>query len=120
MKIFIPIVLLFGMAAGLAQSITHWTKWVSRPTAERRKIVEKAVTLKAGDSYQSVTNALGKPDLDEGFGSDGKGPTQHILHYNLSRPEGFPIDSDHARFVRVYLDFKTKRVQHIFIKASLQ
>lgn len=122
MKKLIPFVLLVGVAAALAQSITHRTKFVSRPAGEARRLVEKAVTLKAGDSYQTVTNALGKPDLDQGFGgrSDRPGPAQRLLHYNLSRPEGTPLGGEHAMFVQVYLDFKSERVDSIFIKASLR
>lgn len=31
----------------------------------KRKLVEKAMALKVGDSFQTVTNALGKPTYDQ-------------------------------------------------------
>ena len=122
MKTLIALVLVIGLAAVVAQSITEHTKIIGLPPAAARKLVEKAVTLKSGDSYQTVTNALGKPDLDQAFGgrSDRPGPAQRCLHYNLFRPEGAPLGREPARYVEVYLDFKTERVDSIFIKASLQ
>ena len=127
MRTFIPILLLIGIVAALAQSITEHTKFISRPAGEARKIVEKAVTLKAGDSYQTVTNALGKPDLDQAFaaraeysGQTNMPPAQRMLHYNLSRPEGTPLGGANARYVQVFIDFKTERVDSIFIHASLR
>lgn len=122
MNIRIPFVLLVVTGSVLAQSITDYTRWVARPAGEHRKLVEKAVTLKRGDSYQTVTNALGKPDLDQAFGatSGRSGPTQRRLHYNLSRPEGFHWESEHARFIQVLINYETERVDYIFIKATLQ
>ncbi len=119
MKILISFLFLVGIIGALAQE----TRFIGRPPDEQRKIVEKAIRLKAGDSYQTVTNALGKPDLDKGFGSNGVGPTQRLLHYNLSRGASTPLGFDggfNTRFVQVYLDIKTDRVDSVYIKAVLQ
>ncbi len=117
MKALISLMLVVVVAGALAQSVTHRTKWVSLPQGARRKLVEKAVTLKSGDSYQSVTNALGTPDIDKGFSAQG----QRLLHYNLSRPEGAaPLQNEHSFYVRVYLNSKTDRVQSVYIQAALQ
>ena len=121
MKTFIAL-LAIGIVAAVAQSITERTKFVSLSGAATRKLLQTAVTLKKGDSYQTVTNALGKPDLDQsgGFRSDRPGPTSRILQYNVSRPEGASFGNEHAYYVTVSLDFKTDLVTSIFIKTSFE
>lgn len=122
MKTFISLFLTIGTVAAVAQSITERTKFVSLSRAATRNLLEKAVTLKKGDSYQTVTNALGKPDLDGtgGFRSDRPGPASRVLQYNVSRPEGASFDNQHASYVTVSLDFKTDLVTSIFIKTSFE
>ena len=119
MKVLTSIIFFVGITGAIAQE----TRFVGRPQDEQRKIVEKAIKLKQGDSYQTVTNALGKPDLEKGSGSDGKGPTGRLLHYSLFRGASTRVDCEegfNTRFVQVILDIKTDRVHLVYIHAVLQ
>ena len=124
MKTFIPIILLVGIIGSLAQSVIV-PEVVSRSAAESRTLIGKALTLKAGDSFQTVTNALGSPD--PGVGSASTIPT---LHYSLWSPNAFStnygfcavnlISVESISYVTVRLDPQTQRVSSILIKATLQ
>lgn len=122
MKTFIPIILLVGIIGALAQSVMV-PEFVPRSAAESRALIGKALALKAGDSFQTVTNALGSPD--PGVGSASTIPT---LHYSLWSPNAFStnygfcavISVEAISYVTVRLDPQTQRVSSILIKAALQ
>jgi len=48
----------------------------------KHRLVEKALTLKAGDSFQTITNTLGRPSRDQKF-PDPAGPISRILRYDI-------------------------------------
>jgi len=116
MKPILPLFLflLVLVAVGvLAQGITHKRPpQVTLDAPTKRKLVEKAVTLKAGDSFQTVTNALGKPTTDTNYGDDW-----HILEYHIQIWEG--AYGEDAEFLKIRLD-KSNRVISIWVRAELK
>jgi hypothetical protein len=59
MRIFILLVV--GACAVYGQSIAGRRPLFELDNSAKRKLVEKVLTLKRGDSYQTITNALGTP-----------------------------------------------------------
>jgi outer membrane protein assembly factor BamE (lipoprotein component of BamABCDE complex) len=78
-----PILFLLLIAAvagvALAQGVNHRTgQSMNLDVSTKRKIVDKALALKPGDSFKTVTNALGKPTTDTNYGGD-----YHYLDYHM-------------------------------------
>src|SRR5580765_8366908 len=96
---FLLLLVAAAAAAALAQGVNHRTpQSVNLDVPTKRKIVDKALTLRAGDSFQTVTNALGKPTTDTNYGAD-----YHYLDYHMRAwKDAFP--SSDSEYVRVRLN----------------
>lgn len=124
MKPILLFLLVVATVAAIAQGITHrLAPTVSVDVPTKRKLVEKAVVLKAGDSFQTVTNALGKPTADTTHttrpdpqtGSFRQ--TGRFLEYHMQIWEG--AHGEDAEFVKISLD-EDARVQWVVIRAKLR
>jgi len=104
-------------ATALAQGITHRNPpSVSLDIPTKRKLVEKALTLKAGDSFQTVTNTLGQPTTDTNYGGDF-----HYLDYHMQAWKGERVDDDchDAEYVRVRVD-QSNRIVSVWIRVEMK
>jgi outer membrane protein assembly factor BamE (lipoprotein component of BamABCDE complex) len=98
-----------------AQGITHkYSPSVSLDVPTKRKLVEKALTLKAGDTFQTVTNTLGQPTTDTDFGDDF-----HYLDYHIQAWNHEGIASSDAEYLRVRLG-PDKRVVSVWIRVDMR
>ena len=98
-----------------APSHPAWT----RSPAEKRKLVQRAVTLKAGDTYSAVIAALGEPGDDHQEIPKG-GTVSHgrLLCYRLSTWEAGLSNTFHDE--DIYVDLDTNNVvRKISIRATL-
>ena len=85
----------------------------------KRTLVEKAVTLRPGDSYQTVTNALGMPTFDQSLGlKDGRNIGRGLSYYAVMRKTNLVNELQDER-VLVYLD-ERGRVSAVHIKVMLE
>lgn len=105
------------VAAFVAQAEQHPSFQLT--AAARRKMVEKALTLKAGDSFQAVTNALGIASFDqpllEQYGREIIG--RDLKYYAVIWPPG-SADVSQNELVDVTLD-KAGRVRSVYIRVTL-
>jgi len=119
MKPILILLLVVAAVAALAQGIMRkYPPSVSLDVPTKRKLVEKALTLKAGDSLQTVTNTLGKPTTDGNWGSD-----YHVLDYHMkawSNEWTNPLyqPSADTEYVRVRLN-QSNRIVSVWILAEL-
>ncbi len=93
MKPILFLLLVAAVAAtALAQGVNHRTRWtVNLDVPTKRKIVEKALSLRTGDSFQAVTNALGKPTTDTNYGGD-----YHYLDYHMQAWQRWTGDTNYV------------------------
>jgi hypothetical protein len=96
---------------------THpaWT----RSPPEIRKLVQRAVQLKAGDTYKAVIVALGEPSEDRQLiPKDTTVSHGRLLHYRLSTWEAGLSNTFHDE--AIYVDLDTNNVvRKISIRATL-
>ena len=107
---------LIGLAAALA--IDASAQAIKLPPAAKRALVEKAMTLKKGDSAETVVERLGKPTVDNRLGVGGGGFITRSMKFYVVRSDrrGTEAMDEH---IDVYLD-KKDRVDGIFIQVELQ
>jgi len=89
-------------------------------THYKRTLVEKALALKAGDSYQTVTNRLGVPTNDTKHqNKNGEWIGRSLKYFFDSKgvDEG-DADGPFAESVLVFLDGQG-RVRHVTLKVTL-
>jgi hypothetical protein len=87
--------------------------------AAKRALVEKAMTLKKGDSYATVIDRLGKPAVDRtASGRQGGTFVSRTLTYNAVRQASgaYAALDEH---VDVYLD-KSGRVRAVYVQLELE
>jgi hypothetical protein len=78
--------------------------WTLSP-AEKRKLVQAASTLRAGDSYETVVAALGKPTYDQvGVAKESDRVIGRSLRYYAVRWETGLVNELHDELVHVWLD----------------
>jgi len=86
----------------------------------KRKLVEKAMALKVGDSFQTVTNALGTPTFDQKLArKESSQVVGRSLDYYVVIWERGLVNELHDELVAVTLDEKD-RVRSIHIKVTLE
>lgn len=88
--------------------------------AAKRKLVEKAAALKVGDSFQMVTNALGKPTHDQTGRTKetGRFISRSLSYYAVMWERGL-VNELHDELVDVTLDEKD-RVRAVRIRVTLE
>jgi|SRR5579862_3922313 len=88
--------------------------------AAKRKLVERTLALKVGDSYDSVTNALGVPTIDQTL---MKKETNRIVGRSLTYYaviwERGSVNELNDEFVDVSLD-ERNRVSSVLIRINLK
>ena len=86
----------------------------------KRFLVEKAVALRPGDSFQSVTNKLGAPTYDQAL---ARKEDSHVvgrsLKYYAVRWEAGLVNELHDELVDVFLD-ERGRVRSVSIRVTLE
>jgi hypothetical protein len=86
----------------------------------KRLLVEKAVALRPGDSYQSVTNKLGTPTYDQVL---ARKEDSHVvgrsLKYYAVRWETGLVNELYDQLVDVFLD-ERDRVRSVSIRVTLE
>ncbi len=113
MKRIVALIVIVSVGAVFAQGITHMrAPKVSLTAQAKRTVVEKAIMLKRGDHFQSVTNTLAVPTTDTNYGGDW-----HILEYHMQVWEG--AYGEDSEFIRIRLD-QSNRVTSVWIRAELQ
>lgn len=86
--------------------------------AAKRKLAEQAVTLKAGDTFQTVTNALGVASFDQPLlGKDNHEIVGRELRYFAIIWPG--ADESQNELVDVLLD-KAGHVRSVYIRITLK
>ena len=89
-------------------------------TQAKRALVEKAASLKAGDSYQTVTNKLGIPTHDQRFArKESSRVIGRSLKYYAVVWESGLVNEIHDEFVDVSLD-ERDRVRSVRIRVILE
>jgi len=88
--------------------------------AAKRKLVEKAMALKVGDSFQTVTNALGKATHDQRGTTkeSGRFISRSLKYYAVIWERGL-VNELHDELVDVTLDEKD-RVRSVRIRVTLE
>ena len=86
----------------------------------KRKLVEKAIALNLGDSFQTVTNALGKPTYDHTGRTkeSGRFVSRTLSYYAVIWERGL-VNELHDELVDVTLDEKD-RIRSIRIRVTLE
>jgi hypothetical protein len=86
----------------------------------KRTLVEKALTLKRGDSYESVTNVLGKPTFDQSLDrkEDGRNIGRGLSYYAVVWEAGL-VNVLHDELVVVHLD-ECGRLKSVYFKVTLE
>ena len=86
----------------------------------KRKLVEKASALKVGDSFQTVTNALGTPTFDGTFASkeSGRRVGRSLKYYAVIWQRGL-VNQFNDELVDITLD-ERGRVRSIYIRVTLE
>jgi hypothetical protein len=121
MKIFLS----FLLAAAVSVSTGAESPAPKHPSFQldakaKRVMVEKAVALKPGDSYQSVTNRLGTPTYDQAL---ARKEDSHLvgrsLKYYVVRWETGLVNEFYDELVDVFLD-EEDRVRSVSIRVTLE
>ena len=88
--------------------------------AAKRKLVEKAMALNVGDSFQTVTNALGKPTHDQTGRTKetGRFISRSLKYYAVNWERGL-VNELHDELVDVTLDEKD-HVLSVRIRVTLE
>jgi hypothetical protein len=83
----------------------------------KRAFVEKALSLRAGDSRETVIERLGKPAIDRTTTMSGNRTLARTLKYYVrtGAPGGAALDE----YIDVYLD-KSNRVDGIYLSVELR
>jgi hypothetical protein len=118
----ISIVALLLVAAGLcagAESPSAQHPSFELDAKAKRTLVERAVVLKLGDSYQSVTNKLGIPTYDQELARKDGRVIGRSLKYYLVRWETGLVNELHDELVDVFVD-EQGRVRSVLIRATLE
>ena len=106
--------------ATIATSASAATSSIKLGPAEKRALVEKAMTLKRGDTYDQVVQRLGKPTFDNAAKANA-GSQRFIMrsmkYYAVFGP-GNPNEYT-DEFVSIILD-KSDRVRSIDIRVELE
>jgi hypothetical protein len=86
----------------------------------KRKLVEKAMALRIGDSFQTVTNALSKPTYDQTDRTKERGRhiSRSLKYYAVIWELGL-VNELHDELVEVALDEKD-RVRSVRIRVTLK
>jgi hypothetical protein len=86
----------------------------------KRVLVEKAVALKQGDSYHSVTNRLGTPTYDQALArKEDNHAIGRSLKYYVVRWEGGQVNEFYDELVEVFLD-QQDRLRSVSIRVTLE
>ena len=86
----------------------------------KRALVEKAVVLKPGDSYQSVTNRLGTPTYDQALArKEDSRVIGRSLKYYVVRWEADLVNEFYDELVDVFLD-EQDRVRSVSVRVTLE
>ena len=105
------------LAASFARAEQHPSFQLS--ASAKRKLAEKAITLKAGDSFQTVTNTLGTASFDQPLlGKDSREIVGRELRYFAVIWHSGPADEQQNELVDVTLD-KSGRVRSVYIRMTL-
>jgi hypothetical protein len=105
------------LATSLAQAEQHPSFKLS--AAAKRKLVEKAVALKVGDSLQTVTNALGVASFDQPLmRKDSNEIVGRDLKYFAVTWQSGLVNELQDELVDVTLD-KAGRVRSVYIRVTL-
>jgi hypothetical protein len=85
----------------------------------KRKLVEKALTLKVGDSFETVTNTLGAPTFDQKLVRKERNEVigRSLKYYAVVWERGL-VNELHDELVDVMLD-ETDRVRSVLIRVTL-
>jgi len=113
------LVLILMLVATGVQAQTH-PSFQLDPDA-KRKLVQKAAALEGGDSYQTVTNALGSPSLDQRYAQkegDKRIMIRSLKYYAVIWEKG-GAGSWHDESIDVSLDEKN-RVRSVRINVTLE
>ena len=95
------------------------TAWFKLDPPAKRVLFEKAVTLKRGDSYESVTNQLGTPTYDRRVApKESNRIIGRSLTYYAVKLDKNLVNELQDELVDVFLDEKNK-VQSVYIRGSL-
>ena len=83
-------------------------------------MVEKAITLKVGDSFQTVTNTLGVPTKDQRLArkEDSRAIGRSLKYYAVIWERGL-VNELHDELVDVTLD-ERDRVRSVRIRVALE
>src|SRR5258707_758548 len=86
----------------------------------KRPLVEKATTLKPGDSFQSITNKLGTPTHDQQLARKETGSIigRSLSYYAVIWKAGL-VNKLHDELVDVWLDDRD-RVRSVHIRVTLE
>lgn len=86
----------------------------------KRKLVEQAMALKIGDSFQTVTNALGTPTFDQKLARKESSRTigRSLKYYAVIWERGL-VNELHDELVDITLD-ERDRVRSVRIRVTLE
>jgi hypothetical protein len=86
----------------------------------KRKLVEKAMALKVGDSFQTATNVLGKATYDQTLSTkqSGRFIARCLSYYAVIWERGL-VNELHDELVEVTLDQKD-RVRAVRVRVTLE
>src|SRR5689334_13095955 len=106
------------LAATFARAEQHPSFQLS--AAAKRKLAEKAVALKTGDSFQTVTNALGTPTYDQPLmAKDSREIVGRDLKFYAVISQPGLVNELQDELVDVTLD-KAGRVRSVYIRLTLK
>jgi hypothetical protein len=88
-------------------------------SSAKRKLVEKAIALKPGDSFQTVTNSLGAPTFDQKLvkKESDEFVGRSLKYYAVIWKHGL-VSELHDEYVDVFLD-KKYHIRSVHIRVTL-
>ena len=103
-----------------SQPATPQRPYFKLTPSAKRLLVEKALTLKQGDPYQSATNALGKPTFDQSLNrkEDGRNIGRSLSYCAVIWESGL-VNELEDELISVCLD-ENGRVSAVLIKVTLE
>lgn len=114
---FLP--LLFALITTSASAAPQ-QPWFQLDAHAKRALTEKAATVKAGDSYESVIRKLGKPTHDEKLArKESDRVIGRALRYDAVIQEQDLVNDLMDEFVEVFLD-ERNRVRSVQIRVTLE
>ena len=84
----------------------------------KRALVEKALALRVGDSYQTVTNRLGVPTFDTKHQNKSGSSLGRTLKYSFHTQGADLLEGSFPESVVVYFDSQG-RVRYVTLKATI-